>query len=235
MRNNTEIAYIYSLVDPREEEIVRYVGKSVCPKSRLRDHIKDYKKTNYRSSTWIKSIIREGVLPKMKILKICPLSEYEINERFFVQKYKSDKLTNSDESGQGHTERKRELIENANYNRKPVYQYDIDGSFIKKFKSARDAGRKLNINHSHIIRCCNFIIKHTHCYIFSYTKKKVNPIKNPNAVKKSVIEIDIDGNKKNRWDSLMDCSRSVGIDNGNISRVCNGKVKSIKGRFFKFQ
>lgn len=234
MKNSTEIAYIYSLIDPREVDIVRYVGKSVCPKDRLRDHIKNYRKTNYRSSFWIKSIIKEGVIPKMKILKICPLSEYEIHELYFVKKYKSDKLTNLDETGLGHTGRKRELIENANYNRKIVYQYDLNGNFIKKFKSARDAGRKLNINHSHIIRCCNMVLKHTHCYIFSYTKKKFNPILNPNAVKKKVIEVDSNGGVIDQWNSIGECSRNIKIDNGNLSRVCNGKLKSIKGRYFKF-
>ena len=56
----------------------------------------------------------------------------------------------------------------------------------------------------------------------------------PNAVKKSVIEIDNNGNEINKWKSLMDCSRETGIDNGNLSKVCNGKLPAIRGRKFIF-
>jgi L-threonylcarbamoyladenylate synthase len=51
----------------------------------------------------------------------------------------------------------------------------------------------------------------------------------------SVIEVDLQGNQLGEWISLMDCSRNTGIDNGNLSRVCNGKLKHIKGRIFKFK
>lgn len=30
----------------------------------------------------------------------------------------------------------------------------------------------------------------------------------------------------------MECSRQTGIDNGNISRVCSGKLKHIHNRIF---
>lgn len=33
----------------------------------------------------------------------------------------------------------------------------------------------------------------------------------------------------------MDCSRDTGLDNGNISRVCGGKLPKIKERIFRFK
>ena len=40
--NNTEIAYIYALLDPRDNE-VRYIGKTTQPKNRLSGHIRECK------------------------------------------------------------------------------------------------------------------------------------------------------------------------------------------------
>ena len=87
---------------------------------------------------------------------------------------------------------------------------------------------------AYISRCCNGVYKHTQGFIFRYDEIIVPKISNPNAVKKSVIEVDKIGNKLGEWVSIMECSRDTGIDNGNLSKVCNGKIKSIKGRFFRF-
>jgi len=107
--------------------------------------------------------------------------------------------------------------------------------FIKEYKSTREAARQLSITHANITRCCNKIAKHASGFIFSYKKETINPLINPNAIKKLVIEIDSNGNQICEWTSLMDCSRKTKIDNGNLSRVCNGKLKHIKGRIFRFK
>lgn len=104
-----------------------------------------------------------------------------------------------------------------------------------EYKSVREASRQLSIDHSQITRACNGVAKHANGFIFTYNKEKnIKKIVTPNAVKKQVIEVDNNGNEINKWSSLMECSRNTKIDNGNLSRVCNGKLPSIKSRFFKF-
>lgn len=50
---------------------------------------------------------------------------------------------------------------------KPVCQYSPDGTFIKEYKSARFAGRELNIDNSSIVKCCkNKEYKHVGGYIW---------------------------------------------------------------------
>lgn len=232
----TDIAYIYALVDPRDE-MVRYIGKTICPSKRLSSHINESKKYKHHRAKWIRSLLKEDMKPIFKILKICPLSEFTIYESEFIKFYKSDKLTNSDESGSGNINRKREIIENAiDKIRKKVYQFDLDGNYIQEFKSTRDAARRMNTLHSHISRCCNGIIRHTGGFIYKYNRNpKIEKVLIPNAVKKPIIEVDSDGNIINEWGSLMDCSRDTKIDNGNISRVCKGQLKWTKGRFFRFK
>lgn len=231
----TDIAYIYSLSDPRNN-FVRYIGKTVNPKNRISGHIAESKRYNHHRAKWIRNLIKNGLVPKLTILKICPLCEYEIHEMFFINKYKGQ-LTNSDETGQGNKGRKSNIIQSvSNKLSKTVYQFNINGDFISEYKSLRSASKILGISHGNISKCCKGIFKHTSGYIFSYNRDiPIEGIKNPNAIKKSIIEIDSYGNEINKWISLMECSRDTKIDSGNLSRVCNGKLPSISGRFFKFK
>ena len=235
--NNTEIAYIYALLDPRDNQ-VRYIGKTTQPTKRLKSHIsecKSIKSLHYRAM-WIKSLLKKELLPIIKFLKICPLSDFEKYETEYISIYKSDKLTNSDETGSGNTGRKKEVLDRQSKSSgRIVYQYDLDGKFIKEYQSVRFAADCLNLSHSNISRSCNGISKHAGGFIFRYEKVNVEKLENPNAVKKSVIEIDTLGKEIGRWNSIMECTRLIGIDNSNISRVCNGERKSIKGRYFKFE
>jgi len=237
MENLTcEVAYIYGLIDPRNDEI-RYVGKTVNPKSRLSGHItesKDLEIVHHRAR-WVRKLTSLGLKPKMIFLRACSSDEYEKYETEYIKIYSCNRLTNSDETGQGNKNRKREVLDRQSESSgRKVYQYDLNGIFLKEYRSTRHAAISLNTNHANISRCCNGEYKHTQGYIFRYDKVIVDGVDNPNAIKKMVVEIDKNGVEIGRWSSLMDCSRSTGIDNGNISRVCNGIFTSTKGRFFKF-
>lgn len=237
MENNCEIAYIYGLIDPRDGEI-RYIGKTKNPKTRLSGHITESKKNNsdnYRLK-WLRKLSKLGLSPGIIFLKICQVDDFEKYETEYIKKYSNNRLTNSDDTGQGNKNRKREILDRQSQKLgKKVFQYELNGIFIKEYRSARQAASELKTNHANIVRCCNGLYKHTLGFIFSYEKKDVIKVSNPNAIKKSVIEIDEFGNQINIWISLMDCSKDTGIDNGNLSRVCNGKISSIKSRYFKFK
>jgi len=100
----------------------------------------------------------------------------------------------------------------------------------------RQAERKTKINHGNISRVCNGVWNHAGGFIFSYNKEdRLESIKNPNAVKKVVLEIDEKNNILEEFLSISEASKKTNVDAGNISRVCNGKLKSTKKRFFKFK
>ena len=66
--------------------------------------------------------------------------------------------------------RNKRMVENRNGygKRKPVLQYDLDGNFIKEWKSIIDAERELEYKKSHISQCCKGKIKTSHGYIWRY-------------------------------------------------------------------
>jgi hypothetical protein len=63
--------YIYSLIDPRNPDIIRYIGKTKNPKKRFNEHLRDSKRFNDYKSNWIKSLFRENIKPEMIILESC--------------------------------------------------------------------------------------------------------------------------------------------------------------------
>lgn len=54
---------------------------------------------------------------------------------------------------------------------KEVLQYDLNGNLIMSYKSSGDAGRKNNINSSHIRECCRGVLKTYKGFIWKYKSK----------------------------------------------------------------
>ena len=100
--------YIYTLVDPREPEHVRYVGKADDPKARFRQHlhsVKTYKKRRY-VYCWIGSLLKVGVTPDMNIIEEVAYKvkeDWASREQHWISLYRisGHKLTNLTEGGDG--------------------------------------------------------------------------------------------------------------------------------------
>lgn len=233
--------FIYGLVDPRTKEI-KYVGKSNKPNKRLREHISESKIKNgcgTKKENWIYKLYKLNLEPYIEILDEVKIEEYEYWEEFYIKNFKTNgiELLNYDDKGIGAASNIKLLIKKSKEKtQKKVYQYSLNGEYINEYKSVREAGRQTNISHSNISRVCNKIWNHAGGFIFSYNKEtKICIIKNPNATKKKILEIDDKNNIIEEYCSISETSKKTGIDPGNISKVCSGKLKSIKKRIFKFK
>lgn len=115
-----ETAYIYALTDPFTSEI-RYVGKSIAPRKRLRGHIIAARNHAYdhHTSRWIRKLLEAGAEPIMKILEaVPPEDDWRESERAWVKAFEESgaRLTNSTAGGEGldyrNPEDKARYIEN---------------------------------------------------------------------------------------------------------------------------
>jgi len=66
---------VYALFDPRDPEVVRYVGLTCDPPQRLTEHIDGAKGSRWGSenaakNAWIAGLLADGVLPEMRILEV---------------------------------------------------------------------------------------------------------------------------------------------------------------------
>ncbi len=232
--------FIYTLNDPDTLE-VKYVGKSNIPRQRLTQHIWESKsgKSRTRKCNWIKSLISKGKRPILEIIMEIDVDEYPKWEEFAIKFY-SDigcKLTNSDSTGQGNTNRLKEITDKiAKYHNKKVFQYDLNGIFIKKFCSVREASRILKIDHTGIIAVCNNKRTQTHNFVFTYKKTIFKDIKtNSKEVKRPVQQFERDGSFVSEFSSIAEASKKTGFLQSNISKNCNNKIKTYKNYVFKFK
>lgn len=58
--------------------------------------------------------------------------------------------------------------------RKPVNQYSLDGTLIKRWECASVAEKETGICHSHIARCCKGKLKQTKGFVWKYAEKGEN-------------------------------------------------------------
>jgi hypothetical protein len=94
--------YIYGLVDPRNSAI-RYVGKSIRPKERLKDHIQRASRSRRRKARWINSLCAIGLQPQLVYLEETIDEFWEDRERWWIKHCKElgYDLTNHTEGGDG--------------------------------------------------------------------------------------------------------------------------------------
>lgn len=124
---------------------------------------------------------------------------------------------------------------------KQVYQYDIDGKFIKKWESINLAAQNLDIFSTNIVSCLKKKIKSTKGYRWSYKKhKKLEPILRLTGkfqkTKKKVYKLDIKSDKiLEIFDCVNDAAKSVNIHPGKISQCCNGKRKTCRNFKWSFK
>lgn len=55
--------------------------------------------------------------------------------------------------------------------KREVYQYDIQGNFINKYDSVKEAGISLNINKANIANCCRGLTKTAYGFVWKYAKE----------------------------------------------------------------
>lgn len=99
--NATSICYIYALVDPREPEEIRYIGKTEAPHKRLIGHLREARMRLGYKNWWIKNLQRDGVLPILRPLRIVPVADWQRHERELIAIHKGPRLTNGNEGGLG--------------------------------------------------------------------------------------------------------------------------------------
>jgi hypothetical protein len=91
---------IYGLYSTRDN-IIRYVGKSNNPKSRLKDHIWSSKAkiNNTYKSCWIRKELNDGFNILYKVLEVCDMESWTEIEQKYIKN--TDNLTNHHKGGLG--------------------------------------------------------------------------------------------------------------------------------------
>ena len=91
--------YIYGLTG--DDNVVRYVGKTIRPNIRKLEHIAESKssKVNYYKNNWIKKILQNGENLRIVILEECDEFNWAEKEKQWIKSFPN--LTNISEGGEG--------------------------------------------------------------------------------------------------------------------------------------
>ena len=114
---------------------------------------------------------------------------------------------------------------------KPVQQYSTDGIFVREYTSAMEASRKLGLNASGIISCCNCHPKYKTCG--NYQWKYSNSDKEIVDIRTCIVQFTKEGEQICTYESITQASTSTGISRTSISNNLSNKSKSAGGFIWK--
>ena len=117
----------------------------------------------------------------------------------------------------------REKI-NTRTNIKTVYQFSLDGDFIKEWECASKASAALNIKQQRINACCNLNNKTKTAggFIWSYDRNFVL-IEEKKIKGKPVVQCFLNWNLIQIFENARDAERITGVNYSCISECCNNK------------
>lgn len=238
------ITYIYYLQDPTNDDI-RYVGKTTDLKRRLKDHIKRSSKYKFHSATWIKSVLDKGVLPVIVELERVFDDSWKYREKYWISYYRENyDLTNILDGGQDGPSKETILKMKESIRRhydstlKKVNQYDLNGNFIKEWKSSVEASNELKINNSNINLVCKGVRKKAGGFMWKYDDNNKNKIeeyfKQPNYNERQITQFTLDDNKIKTYSNVKMASIETKILRTSIVNCLQNRTKSAGGYKWKY-
>lgn len=123
---------------------------------------------------------------------------------------------------------------------KKVYQYDLDGKFIKEWQSRAEVERKLEIYATSIGACCRGKKQTAGGFQWrnEYYKKisALAPLSERKAKNhaRSIVQYDLNGKFIKQFDSILGASNLLNIDRGSIQACCQGRYARAGNYIWKY-
>ena len=236
-KEELRIFRFYILIDPRNND-VRYIGRTCQSlKVRLRTHIseslnnKNKNKNCTKKENWICKLNNFSLKPLIKEVysDTMTLKQSYVKEKELILEYlyKHD-LTNSDDHGIN--------LFIGNGSSKKVYQYDLQGNFIKEWSNANVVYNEIGIKDSNIGRCASNSkgFRTAGDFYWSYEKLSKYPIREKIKCTKKVFKYDLNNNLIESYESLLEASKKNSINN----KILSSKIlknKTINGFKYSYQ
>lgn len=117
--------------------------------------------------------------------------------------------------------------------RKSVYQYNIDGGLVNKFKSLESAGNAVSADKRNISKAALGRMVLVGGYVWSYSSTFPRKLKDKR--KKTVIQIGKDGSILAEYKSVVEASKITGVNKTSIAKVCRGERKRSGGFYWVYE
>lgn len=119
---------------------------------------------------------------------------------------------------------------------KKIFQYTLDGSFLREWPSGKEVTRKLGFDQRNISACCLGKQDTAYGYIWRYDRDDhLEPVdKFNNSHSKQVCQYGIDGALIRKWPSFAEIKRILGFDVSAVIRCCKGRQATSYGFIWKY-
>ena len=208
----------------------KYIGSTKNFYDRLQTHRKQLRRGTDENKKFLNAYNKYGESSCFwEILELCDADEKILKQReeYWINTLNSDLNINKYPTRYPTT-----IIYNQKHSSKPVYRYDLDGNYIDEFISAREAGRKLNIDSNSISQVCRrkkSYLKSAGGFQWSYEKKnKLSKYIN-NSSKAKIVSIfifDCYTGEEFKFDSIAEAVRQLNIIGKNFDSSCAGIASS---------
>lgn len=126
------------------------------------------------------------------------------------------------------------------WNSRKIAQFSLDGKFIRCFDSSEQAQLFVNSNGSSVKGCANGRYKQAYGYIWKWFDEwdgnDIIPYEKPKSSRrKRIVQVDLDGNYIETFDSVTDASLKSGVGRCNISSCLAGKYHSSGGYIWVYE
>lgn len=212
----------------------KYIGLSRDIYRRWKEHKRDLNKNMhynvYLQKSWNKYRSNNFIF---KVVEQCIEKDLNDREIYFISLFYS----NLEEYGYNMTSGG----DGIRRNKKEVYQYTMNGKFLRKFKSAEEVSLLLGFKEANIRNCCSQRTKSSYNYQWTYKYfNKLDKLTTPSerssqsSIKK-VYQYSLNGDYINEYKSLSSAYRETGINHKSISECCLGKTKQCKGYVWSYK
>jgi hypothetical protein len=211
---------IYKITNVLDGKV--YIGQTMRKfEERKREHLRSFKDSKSQT-VLIKAVLKHGVNNfNFEVVEECNNDQIDEKEIYYIKQYNS-KAPNGYNVRSGGREKPNTTNSNRHTVAKPVYQYTIEGDFIKEFISSTQAGVELNIQNSVISKCCRGEGLSSGGFRWSREKiDKLEPIIKYTNIK-PVYQYTIDGKFIKEFKSTREAEIELNISTGAINDVCLG-------------
>lgn len=200
-----------------------YIGQSIDIQRRFQEHKRD------NDNCRIHQALRKYGIKNFsfEIVEECELSQLDEKEKYWIKYF--DSFHNGYNATTGGNQ---DIIPAIEACKKKVFQYDFDLQLINTYNGVREASRQTGIHPSSIGECCRHILQQAGGYIFRYENDP--PITKPKLHKKAVIQLTLNNEPIQQFESIKQASVQTHTDSTSISCVCKGTRKTANGYKWRF-
>lgn len=234
-----------------------YIGQTIHPRSRKTQHLcestgarhisfwrayKKYGTFEYEEIEIVEESSKEALCERLNELEQSYIEAYQsTNPKYGYNLTSGGKVFVVNEEGRKH-------MSDARKDKLAVLQYDLDGNFVKEYKSTTSAGKALGVAATNIWSCCRGYrtgkrkkkVQIVNGYTFRFKKDYPEvplrlDLEITNLNKKSVLQFSLDGVFIKEWESVLDAERGTGTRESGIRQVCYGKYRQCNGYMWRYR